>query len=62
MRLAGGLDITVTDDGIGLDDTARAGVGLRSMRERATELGGSFQTEGSAARGFSVHVTLPLDP
>ena len=62
MRLAGGLDITVTDDGIGLDDTARAGVGLRSMRERATELGGSFQTGGSATRGFKVHVILPLDP
>jgi signal transduction histidine kinase len=31
----------VLDDGIGLDPSLSAGVGLSSMRERTAELGGS---------------------
>ena len=54
------LSIAVTDDGAGLGPTPSVGVGLTSMRERAEELGGSF--EASAARPFGtvVRATLPI--
>jgi signal transduction histidine kinase len=62
MCLADGVEITVADDGIGIDPGSRAGVGLRSMRDRATELGGSFGTTSGSTGGLAVHVVLPLDP
>ena len=37
----GALELEVRDDGDGLPDALRAGVGLSSMRERAAELGGT---------------------
>jgi signal transduction histidine kinase len=39
------LQIEIIDDGIGLPADLRSGVGLRSMRERAEELGGSLTVE-----------------
>jgi signal transduction histidine kinase len=39
------LQIEIIDDGIGFPADLRAGVGLRSMRERAEELGGSLTVE-----------------
>ena len=41
----GNLQIEIVDDGIGLPRDLRAGVGLRSMRERAEELGGKLTIE-----------------
>ena len=35
----GALSVEIADDGIGIAAAAPAGVGLRSMRERAEELG-----------------------
>lgn len=37
------LILTIHDDGIGLPENVRSGVGLTSMRERAEELGGIFE-------------------
>jgi signal transduction histidine kinase len=54
------LQIEVVDDGIGLPDGLRAGVGLRSMRERAEELGGSCVIESGILSGTCVGVSLPL--
>jgi signal transduction histidine kinase len=53
------LFIDVQDDGIGLREEYRAGVGLRSMRERAEELGGTF-TITSSEKGTRLLATLPL--
>ena len=39
------LELEITDDGIGLPEERRAGVGLPSMRERVAELGGTFAAE-----------------
>jgi signal transduction histidine kinase len=60
----GGLHLAIEDDGIGLaDDPGSTGLGLHSMRERATELGGTFAIgAGAAGRGTRVAVTLPLTP
>jgi signal transduction histidine kinase len=56
------LLVEVTDDGVGLPavEGRRAGVGLRSMRERATELGGDCAIEQLAPAGTRVAARLPL--
>ncbi len=54
------LEVEVTDDGIGLPDSPRSGVGLRSMRERAAELGGSCEIWRAAPSGTRVFARLPL--
>ena len=59
LRLADGLDLTISDDGVGLGEGARPGVGLRSMRERAAELGGSFDASCAATGGTRIHARLP---
>ena len=53
------LQIEIEDDGAGLPAALRAGVGLRSMRERAEELGGTLQMETGAAGGTRVVAVLP---
>lgn len=60
----GALGITVEDDGAGLPAvTGSAGLGLQSMRERATELGGTCDIgPGPDGRGTRVAVTLPVAP
>jgi signal transduction histidine kinase len=59
------LRLEVRDDGIGIagkraSALAHAGVGLTSMRERASELGGSFLVEPLPEGGTLVHARLPL--
>ncbi len=65
VRLArdnGGLAVSVVDDGVGIA-TGTGGVGLRSLRERAEELGGTITIGARTPAGTSVHVWLPLpDP
>lgn len=53
-----GVRLTVEDDGTGVATGARPGIGLRSMRERAAELGGTFSLERTEP-GTRVVVTLP---
>lgn len=60
LSLADELDMEITDDGRGLPDTVRAGVGLTSMRERAEELGGTCITQALPGGGTGVMVRLPL--
>lgn len=53
--------LSIRDDGVGLPQEYRAGVGLRSMRERAEELGGSFQIASQAGTGTKIEVSLPIE-
>src|SRR3954454_19192573 len=55
-----GPTLTVSDDGVGFDPTAVRGqrLGLTSMHERATELGGTFTVTSSQA-GTTVRLELP---
>jgi two-component system, NarL family, sensor kinase len=60
-RADNGLTLEIDDDGIGvLSDTNPSGVGLTSMTERATELGGWCTREHPAAGGTSVKAWLPI--
>lgn len=54
------LLVEVCDDGRGLPEQPRAGVGLHSMRERAAELGGVCAVEPRADGGTVVRARLPL--
>ena len=54
------LMVTIADDGVGIPASRHAGVGLTSMRERATELGGTFAIETPAAGGTRLVARLPL--
>ena len=56
------LVVEVRDDGAGVDPARPAGVGLRSMRERAAELGGECAIATAAAGGTLVRARLPLEP
>lgn len=51
----------VLDDGVGLPDVFRAGVGIAAMRERAAELGGTVRVEPRDGRGTRVRLDLPLE-
>src|SRR5262249_34861375 len=51
--------LTVRDDGVGLRDEHREGIGLRGMRERVLQLGGEFDVESSRA-GTTVTATFPV--
>jgi signal transduction histidine kinase len=57
-----GVVLTVADDGVGFDpcdDTARRGLGLQSMRERADSVGGRVRVESSRGRGTTVRLEVP---
>jgi signal transduction histidine kinase len=55
-----GLVIEVTDDGRGVDAAAPAGVGLRSIDERAAEVGGEVDLIARPGGGTIVRARLPL--
>jgi two-component system, NarL family, sensor kinase len=61
LSLNGGLHVEVLDDGVGQPASVRPGIGLRSMRERAVELGGSCTIEQRMTAGTRVHASLPLN-
>ena len=53
------LLIEVSDDGRGFDpESARAGIGLSAMRERAEGLGGDFEVRSRPGRGTEVMVRI----
>jgi signal transduction histidine kinase len=54
------LELEVRDDGAGMPEGRRAGVGLASMRERAEELGGTLSVEPGPDNGTRVLARLPL--
>jgi signal transduction histidine kinase len=60
LMLSDALDVQIRDDGVGLPPGWRAGVGLTSMRERAAELGGTYQIESMPGEGTCIRAHLPL--
>jgi signal transduction histidine kinase len=60
-RVGGELSFSVSDDGAGFDpETARHGVGLRSMRERTSSLGGSLEIRSTPGSGTLVIGRIPV--
>jgi signal transduction histidine kinase len=54
------LSIEVVDDGIGFAEPRRSGIGIRSMMERASEIGGIVSVSSEAGLGTRISVHLPV--
>lgn len=59
-RAGPALQVSVSDDGCGIDAAAAPGVGLRSMRDRADELGGTLEVVARADGGTDLRALLPV--
>ena len=61
-RSDGMVSLTVSDDGAGFDASrlAGSGLGLVMMRERASQLNGTFEFESAPGRGTTVRVAVPF--
>ena len=66
QRLASSVIVTVEDDGVGLSAPGpgsrarRDGLGLVGIRERVSDLGGTFRIEGQSSNGTRLTIELPL--
>jgi two-component system NarL family sensor kinase len=60
VHLDHGIHVDVRDNGAGLPAHWRAGVGIASMRERASELGGELVIGPSRPHGTRVAARLPV--
>jgi len=63
---AGRIQVRIEDDGVGFDvarlfQAEGQSFGLRSMRDRAEALGGTFQILSTPGRGTRVIVEVPCD-
>jgi PAS domain S-box-containing protein len=57
------LFLTVTDNGVGFDPSCISlaeGIGLRSVKERASMIGGSLEVKSRPMQGTQITVTVPL--
>ena len=54
------LELIVTDNGIGVPPSPATGAGLRSLHERAAEVGGQLTIGSAVPHGTVVTATLPL--
>lgn len=54
------LDLSVSDDGIGIAPSAPRGVGLVGIEERVRELHGRFEVRPLKPHGTELHATLPV--
>jgi PAS domain S-box-containing protein len=69
LRQRAFIQLTINDDGIGFDPDHHAagrkrkgGLGLLSMRERATYVGGDFKIKSVRGAGTEIEVLIPLPP
>jgi signal transduction histidine kinase len=60
LALDSALEVSISDDGVGLPPEHRRGVGFQSMGERAAELGGLCTIEPLPEGGTCVYARLPL--
>jgi two-component system, NarL family, sensor kinase len=59
IRVDGAIELTVDDDGVGIDDQGR-GLGLSSMHERVRELNGVWSLGPRQPRGTRLRACLPI--
>lgn len=59
-RRRGTIDVTISDDGVGISpNAARAGIGLRGMRDRIEALGGRLDIFSEPGLGTRVRGAIP---
>jgi signal transduction histidine kinase len=54
------LDLSVRDDGVGIDPQRVRGMGLLGMEERVREMHGAFRVRRRQPHGTELHVTMPV--
>jgi two-component system sensor histidine kinase UhpB len=54
------MNLLIEDNGIGIAETHRSGMGLLGMRERVQSLGGAMKVERRAEGGTRILVSLPI--
>lgn len=54
------LRVEITDDGKGMSDDVKNGVGISAMQERAEEVGGNFKMASRRGEGTRVWASIPL--
>lgn len=54
------LEITIEDNGVGIPDKPKTGMGLLGMRERVHALGGAFEVTKRSLEGTLVRALIPL--
>ena len=62
-RSAGAVTLRVSDDGAGFDRgrlATEGGLGLIMMRERATQLNGTFEFDSAPGRGTTIRLVIPF--
>ena len=59
-----GLELEVSDDGVGFDPQAQypGHLGLQSMRERAVSIGGKVEITSAKNHGTQIRVHVPISP
>ena len=55
------LCLEIRDDGVGIAEGTRSGVGIAAMRERAAEIGGQCRVDMNVSAGSCVVALLPLE-
>jgi signal transduction histidine kinase len=58
----GWITLSISDDGVGFDAQSDfpGHLGLRSMRERASRLGGTLEVETAPGRGAQICARIPV--
>jgi two-component system sensor histidine kinase UhpB len=54
------LELTIRDDGLGIDPSIPPGFGMLGMRERARALGGRYAVESGRGLGTCVQIAIPV--
>ena len=54
------LQLTIGDDGMGIDPSTPKGFGLTTMTERVKSLGGTCFIDGARNKGAAIHIEIPL--
>ena len=59
---SGGLTLEISDDGVGFDAKGEfpGHLGLRSMREQASRLGGTLEVESASGKGTHICTRIPI--
>jgi signal transduction histidine kinase len=60
LEVTDAIELSISDDGIGLHGERGSGVGFLSMRERAEELGGTLTVESTPGSGTHILARLPM--
>ncbi len=58
-QVDGSLNLSIMDDGSGMNGTPSAGYGLRNMRDRARLLGGNLDIKSESGRGTRISLSIP---